>query len=371
MRNPHQPEIVVIDPRATETAMQATLHLAPQPKSDLTLLYAVARLLIERDWIDREFIAAHTQRLRCSSPSSSKPIRLDTRGRRNRPGARVDRAVGSHLFTRASRVSFWWTMGVNQSHQGVRTAQAIINLALDDRQHRPARHGRQLRSPASATRWARGCSATRPICWAAAILPTPPIAARWPTLLASTSVASRAKRVGPITRFSRACCSGKIRGLWVVGTNPAHSWINQNYGPRHPRRGSISWWCRTCITTTETAQIGRSVLPAAGWGEKEGTFINSERRIGRINKVARAPGQALADFHIFRAARRVLGLRRDVPRAGRRRRQCLNCSNSSRPASRATSRASTATKCSTRRGGVQWPFPARRRRLNGVRTTAV
>jgi assimilatory nitrate reductase catalytic subunit len=42
------------------------------------------------------------------------------------------------------------------------------------------------------------------------------------------------------------------------------------------------------------------VLPAAGWGEKEGTFINSERRIGVTRKVARAPGAALADFQVFR-----------------------------------------------------------------------
>ena len=54
------------------------------------------------------------------------------------------------------------------------------------------------------------------------------------------------------------------------------------------------------------------MLPAAGWGEKEGTFINSERRIGLIKKVARAPGQALADFYIFQLDRRRLGLRRDV-----------------------------------------------------------
>ena len=43
--------------------------------------------------------------------------------------------------------------------------------------------------------------------------------------------------------------------------------------------------------TTETAQLAHLVLPAAGWGEKEGTFINSERRIGLIKKVARAPGR--------------------------------------------------------------------------------
>ena len=51
---------------------------------------------------------------------------------------------------------------------------------------------------------------------------------------------------------------------------------------------------------TETAQLAHLVLPAAAWGEKDGTFINSERRFGTVRKVARAPGQALADFHIFK-----------------------------------------------------------------------
>src|SRR5499427_6682764 len=51
-RNPHRPAIVVIDPRKTETAMAATLHVAPRPKSDQTLLYGVARILIQEGWID-------------------------------------------------------------------------------------------------------------------------------------------------------------------------------------------------------------------------------------------------------------------------------------------------------------------------------
>src|SRR5262249_23027247 len=60
MRNPHSPEIIVVDPRRTETAMNATQHLALQPKSDLTLLYGVANLLIQNGWIDRTFIAQST-----------------------------------------------------------------------------------------------------------------------------------------------------------------------------------------------------------------------------------------------------------------------------------------------------------------------
>ena len=52
--------------------------------------------------------------------------------------------------------------------------------------------------------------------------------------------------------------------------------------------------------TTETAQCADLVLPAAGWGEKEGTFINSERRFGLVKKISKAPGQALSDFNIFK-----------------------------------------------------------------------
>ncbi|MEI8381134.1 MAG: molybdopterin-dependent oxidoreductase [Planctomycetota bacterium] len=60
MRNPHQPKIIVVDPRRTETAMAANLHLALKPKSDLVLFYGIARLLFERGWIDEAFLRDHT-----------------------------------------------------------------------------------------------------------------------------------------------------------------------------------------------------------------------------------------------------------------------------------------------------------------------
>jgi assimilatory nitrate reductase catalytic subunit len=60
-------------------------------------------------------------------------------------------------------------------------------------------------------------------------------------------------------------------------------------------------------STTETARRAHLLLPAAGWGEKDGTFVNSERRIGRIKKVAHAPGEALADFYIFKLIAEVWG----------------------------------------------------------------
>jgi anaerobic selenocysteine-containing dehydrogenase len=92
---------------------------------------------------------------------------------------------------------------------------------------------------------------------------------------------------------------GKIKGLWVICTNPAHSWINQTQCRDILERLDFLV-VQDMYHTTETARMADLVLPAAGWGEKEGTIINSERRIGVLKKVCKAPGEALSDFSIFR-----------------------------------------------------------------------
>lgn len=92
--------------------------------------------------------------------------------------------------------------------------------------------------------------------------------------------------------------AGKIKGLWIIATNTAHSWIQQKRA--RELLGKLDFLVlQDMYATTETAQLAHLVLPAAGWGEKDGTFINSERRFGLLKKVARAPGQALSDFKIF------------------------------------------------------------------------
>jgi assimilatory nitrate reductase catalytic subunit len=91
-----------------------------------------------------------------------------------------------------------------------------------------------------------------------------------------------------------------------VATNPAHSWIDQD--DFRAVLGKLDFLVvQDMYDSTETARIADLVLPAAAWGEKEGTFINSERRIGLIKKVKRAPGLALSDFHIFRLVAHYYG----------------------------------------------------------------
>jgi assimilatory nitrate reductase catalytic subunit len=296
MRNRHRPRIIVIDPRRTETAMAATLHLPLRPKSDLVLLYGLARELIQRGAIDRTFIDAHTRGFddfaSFVEPFTLERISVET----GLPAA----AIGSclELIHRGEQVSFWWTMGVNQSHQGVRTAQAIINLALMT--------GNIGRPGTGANSITGQCNAMGSRLFA-----------NTTTLLGGHDFANsdHREKVARVLRIPAAripaqpgwaypeilegILRGTIRGLWVVGTNPAHSWINQDFARDVLARLDFLV-VQDMYTTTETARSAHLVFPAAGWGEKSGTFINSERRIGVIKKVARAPGQALADFSIFR-----------------------------------------------------------------------
>jgi assimilatory nitrate reductase catalytic subunit len=110
----------------------------------------------------------------------------------------------------------------------------------------------------------------------------------------------------PYHRIMEGILSRKIRGLWVIGTNPAHSWINQDQWREITDRLDFLV-VQDMYSSTETAQRADLVLPAAAWGEKTGTFINSERRVGVVKKVHRAPGHALSDFAIFQVLAEAWG----------------------------------------------------------------
>ncbi|MDB5384644.1 MAG: narB 2 [Planctomycetaceae bacterium] len=148
---------------------------------------------------------------------------------------------------------------------------------------------------------------------------------------------------------------GKIKGLWIIATNTAHSWINQNAVKDILDRLDFLV-VQDMYHTTETAQLADLVLPAAAWGEKEGTFINSERRIGVIKKVVAAPGQALADFHIFRLIAKYWGCGEMFSRW-----------TSPEAAFQIMKELSRGQPCDIsgiedyrmidERGGVQWPYP--------------
>jgi assimilatory nitrate reductase catalytic subunit len=295
LQNPNNPEIIVIDPRRTETAVAATQHVALKPKSDLVLFYGIARILIERGWIDSAYIERNTKGF-SEFAAFVREFSLE----------RVEQETGlsaeelerlAETIHRGKRVSFWWTMGVNQGHEATRTAQAVINLALmTGNIGRPGTGANSITGQCNAM-GSRLFSNTTNL-----------IGGHDFTTLEHREKVAHALRI-PLDRIPAKNSlaydqildgieSGAIKGLWVIATNTAHSWIQQ----RRAREllGKLDFLVvQEMYSSTETVQQAHLLLPAAGWGEKEGTFINSERRFGLFKKVARAPGQALSDFKIF------------------------------------------------------------------------
>jgi assimilatory nitrate reductase catalytic subunit len=303
MRNRHEPEIIVIDPRRTETAMNATLHLPIRPKTDLVFLYGLANLLIRNGWIDRAFIDAHTG----GFDEFAAFVRRFTPG-----GVGYETGLGVEALNDAAarihkgrRVSFWWTMGVNQSHQGVRTAQAIINLALlTGNIGRPGTGANSITGQCNAM-GSRLFSNTTNL-FGGRDFASDDDRAQVAGLLNLPEGRIPDRPSWAYDQIIEGIRDGKIKGLWVIATNPAHSWIEQNR--LHETLGKLDFLVvQDMYHSTETARLADLLLPAAAWGEKEGTFINSERRIGLIKKVRRAPGQALSDFNIFKLVAHAYG----------------------------------------------------------------
>jgi anaerobic selenocysteine-containing dehydrogenase len=293
--NRNRPEIIVIDPRKTETAMSATQHLAIAPKSDLVLLYGTARALIQSGAVKRAFIQAHTS----GFPEFKGFVQSFTPefvcAATGLSPERFDRFVSA--IARGKAVSFWWTMGVNQGHEATRTAQAIINLALmTGNIGRPGTGANSITGQCNAM-GSRLFSNTTSLLGGRSFQDTEH------RRQVAEVLGIQGERIPdrdslPYDQIVDGIDQGSIKGLWVIGTNPSHSWINRRNFNDQLRKLEF-FVVQDLYTTTETAQRAHLILPAAGWAEKEGTFINSERRIGLVKKVARAPGRALADFHIF------------------------------------------------------------------------
>ena len=348
LRNRRAPAIVAIDPRATETTAAATWHLRVRPKGDLALAYGVARVLIERGWIDRAFVDAHTTGFDALAAHVAGLDAARVEAEAGVGAADVERLAA--LLHRADHPSLWWTMGVNQSHQGVRTAQAIIALAL-------------------LGGHARACSITGQ-CNAMGSR----LFSNTTSLFGGRDFADPAARdeVGRILgvdpgriprdagwsydRILEGVRQGRIKALWVIGTNPFHSWIDAR-GLDEVRDRLELLVVQDMFATTETAARADLVLPAAAWGEKEGTFINSERRIGLVQRVAASPGEALPDFAIVRLVAEATGAAPQVARftSPEATFAILRELSAGRPCDFT---GVTGYAMLAEHGGVQWPHPA-------------
>jgi anaerobic selenocysteine-containing dehydrogenase len=300
--------LIVADPRVTKTAMMADIHLPVKPRSDIALINGIAYILIRDGLIDRDYIARHTSGF-AEFEKFVEGFRPDQVGAIT--GLKVEQIERvAHLYGRAKAGFIGWTMGVNHSTQGAVTVAAINNLALIT-----GHIGRTGAAPFSIT---GQCNAmgTREAGFTSAIPGyrkyenaehRAEVAALW-----NVDVESIPKQRGlAYPDIIEAAVAGRIKALWFIATNPVVSFPNYDLLTQALRNVEFLV-VQDGFHPTPTSDFAHLVLPAAIWGEKEGTYTNSERRISKVNRVVAPPGEARPDFDIFLDIAERLGVRQTL-----------------------------------------------------------
>jgi len=295
LSGPNPPKLVVIDPRATETARHAAVHLAPRVGTNLALMNGLVHLVIESGRIDRRFIEGHTvgfEDLK-ARVSGYPPERVQ-----EITGVPADRLrEAAHLLGTAERLMSGVLQGFYQSHQATAASVQVNNLQLIRGMiGKPGCGVLQMNGQPTAENTREcGCDGEMPGFrnWENKEH-VRELARLWN--VHEDQIPHWAAPTHAMEIFRHAE-EGSIRFLWVIATNPAVSM------PDLPRIRKIlgdeglflvvqdAWM-------TETAEYADVVLPAALWGEKTGTFTNSDRTVHLSLKAVDPPGEAKSDLDI-------------------------------------------------------------------------
>lgn len=293
-----------IDPRRTETVTNCDMWIDIKPKTDLVLLYTLANVLIKKGWVDNEYIEKYTEDFEGFKEHVKKYILDDVEEKTGISKGRVLELA--QIIHNGKRVSLWWTMGVNQGYQAVRTAQAIINICL-----MTGNIGRVGTGPNSITGQCNAMGSRlfsnttglygggeydneeRRKAVAKALDINPEMLPKKPTL--------------PYNVIIDKINSGEIKALWVVATNPIVSWIN-NLEFKKAAENLEFLVVEDIYSDTETVKYCDLFLPSTNGLKKEGVLINTERRLSKINPVLEKKENELTDYDIMLGIGKALGM---------------------------------------------------------------
>ncbi|MEN3109936.1 molybdopterin-dependent oxidoreductase [Uliginosibacterium paludis] len=288
-------KMIVVDPRRTDTAASADLHLAILPGTDIWLFNAMLHVLIAEGRVNAPWIEAHTE--------GFDALREHLRAITPEVAAKVCGVPAEDILTAAR---WWgeaaaplslWCMGLNQSHHGTHNGTALIALSLA-----LGKIGQPGCGPFSLTgqpnaMGGREVGGLSNLLSAHRDLANPEHRAEVAALWGVPSVPEK-PGLSAIEMFE-AVRAGKIRALWIACTNPAHSMPSQAL-IREAMEQCEFVVVQEAWGNTETAKYADLLLPARTWAEKEGTVTNTERRITHVNPAITAPGETRADWVIAR-----------------------------------------------------------------------
>jgi ferredoxin-nitrate reductase len=287
-------KVIIVDPRRTQSCSLADLHLQIQPGTDVALFNAIARVLIENNWIDHNFVVDHTEGFEALREAAMS-VGLETAAATCRVEADDIRTAAAWIGT-ARAFQSWWAMGLNQSVAGVDKNLALLNLSLLTGQI-----GRPGAGPFSLTGQPNAMGGRE-------------VGGLATMLAAHHDLGDPAHREkvqrhwnsGPIaakpgltaTEMFDALAEGSLRAIWIVCTNPMVSLPNLARAEKALAAAKFVV-VQDISALSDTVPYADLVLPAAGWLEKEGTMTNSERRVTIVNKLIEPPGEALPDVEIL------------------------------------------------------------------------
>ena len=289
--NPAQ-KLVVVDPRRTDTAAEADLHLAILPGTDVALYHAMLNTMLWEDRIDRTFIDAHTEnwavlrdRIREYTPDKAAAI----------CGVPAEDIVtAARWFAEGPTLSLY-CQGLNQSSCGVDKNAALINLHLATGQI-----GKPGAAPLSLTgqpnaMGGREVGGLANLLSAHRNLDDPGHRAEVARLWGVERVPERPGKTA--VELFDALAAGEVKAVWIACTNPAQSLPDQNRVQAALENAELVV-VQEAYADTETTAFADVLLPATTWGETDGTMTNSERRISRVRAAVPPPGEARPDWAI-------------------------------------------------------------------------
>ncbi|PWB78763.1 MAG: formate dehydrogenase subunit alpha, partial [Candidatus Methylomirabilota bacterium] len=293
-------KLIVINPKRIELCDQADLWLRQQPGTDVTLLNAMARVIIDEGLADLEFVRNRTEGFEVWR-QSLEPYTLEFAEQvTGVPQAQIVQAARWYAKPAFSGSCLLWGMGVTQHTNGTANVHTLLNLSLVSGQMGFAGSGI---SPLRGQNNVQGCCD-------AGCLPShlPGYQHYTPTVLDKFGAAwgfQPPDSAGmSLTDMIDACVNGSIRAMYIVGEDP----LLTEPDLHHAKKALSSLDCLVVqdLFLHETAELAHVFLPAAAFAEKDGTFTNSERRVQRVRKAIDPPGEAKPDWRITsELARRV------------------------------------------------------------------
>ena len=286
-------KLIVVDPRRTQTAARADLHLAILPGTDVALFHAMLHVMLWEQLEDEAYIAAHTEGLaelralvRECTPSWAAEV----------CGVRADDIVtAARWFARSRATLSLYCQGLNQSSSGTAKNAALVNL------HLATGHiGRPGAGPFSLTgqpnamggREVGGLATTLA---AHRDLGNPAHRAEMERLWRVPRVPDKPGLTA--VELFEALGRGEVKMVWIACTNPAQS-LPDLPSVRAALEKAELVVLQEAYANTETAAFAHVLLPATSWGEKDGTMTNSERRIARVRASLPKPFEARHDWEI-------------------------------------------------------------------------